>query len=76
MSESNGVEGSPGVSLPSVHGHWRLGLNSLGFWRLRNGKDPEFCPSMLSHHGFRVEENPFQLFAPDILPLLKSCKGS
>lgn len=38
MSESNGVEGSPGVSLPSVHGHWRLGLNSLGFWRLRNGR--------------------------------------
>lgn len=38
VSESNGVEVSPGVSLPSVHGHWRLGLNSLGFMRLRNGR--------------------------------------
>lgn len=76
MSESNGMEVSPGVSLPSVHGHWRLGLNSLGFLEAQEWQDPEFCPSMLSHHGFRVEENSFQLFAPDILPLLKSCKGS
>lgn len=38
MNEGNDVEVSPGVSLPSVHGRWRLGLNSLGFRRLRNGR--------------------------------------
>lgn len=39
MSESNGMEVSPGVSLPSVHGHWRLGLNSLGFLEAQEWKD-------------------------------------
>lgn len=63
MNEGNDVEVSPGVSLPSVHGHWRLGLNSLGFRRLRNGRTlnsalPCF-PTMVS--GLR---KPLSAFCP------------